>query len=138
MYAQDEAPRPGIDPAFSLTGKDMRYCQRLLSIGLVCGVTGAVAHSAAAADWTKFTDCANQSGSIVEQVEPSLFDGSRLIVDALCQSEAAELANKLVSENPNTVRDHGGFAGAFDTYMSVIRREVTKVLFERRRKRLGI
>jgi hypothetical protein len=115
-----------------------KYYQTLATIGFACGTATQFVHTAAAADWSILTDCARQNAAVVEQVEPSLFDGSRLIVDVLCQNEAVDLGNKLVSENPNAVKDHGGFGGAFGSYLSVMRRDVTKILFNQRRKRLGL
>lgn len=72
---------------------------------------------------------------MVEKVEPSLFDGARLIVEVLCIDEAARLANKIASRPQ--LREQRAFADAFETGLHVIRREVITSIYRIRREKAG-
>lgn len=92
-----------------------------------------------AEDWTQLNRCVDRHSPSVEQVEPSLHDGARLIVDILCVDAAADLGNQMIRnpERNGVIKDHG-FSGAFDAFKGVIRREVTVKLFEARKRRMGL
>ena len=87
-----------------------------LSACLVCvgmpATAGETIH-----DWNEFYACAEEHSRVVEDVEPSLFDGARLIVDVLCIGEAARLANKIASRPQ--LREQRAFADAFETGLHV-------------------
>ncbi len=113
--------------------------KREMAAAFIVVAAGAAASGARAEDWSKFYDCVRQYRQAVEQAEPSLFDGARLIVDVLCVDESTDLANQMFHEptRQDIVKDQG-VGGAFESFRYVMRREVTADLFKVRRDRLGL
>lgn len=92
-----------------------------------------------AEDWSTLRDCASEHMEAVDVAEPSLFDGARLIVDVLCVHEAADLGNQMARSPARRADvDQIGFAAAFESFLSVMRRETTAALFEVRKRRLSL
>ena len=91
---------------------------------------------AQAADWTVFNNCMRGYLAPVDAAEPSILSGATLIVRVLCVEESANLANALVSENPNAVRDHGSYGEAFSSFLTVMERDTALELFQVRRSKL--
>jgi hypothetical protein len=90
-------------------------------------------------DWSSFHACLSRHKTAVEQAEPSLHEGARLVVDVLCVNEASALGNAMLKspERQDDIRQRG-VGGAFTAFLSVMRRETTTVLFETRKIRLGL
>ena len=112
--------------------------KRVLAAVFIVVAAGVTPSGARAEDWSKFYDCVRQYRQAVEQAEPSLFDGARLIVDVLCIDKSTDLGNQMIHEptRQDIVKDQG-FTGAFESFRYVMRREVTADLFKVRRDRLG-
>ena len=110
---------------------------------ILAGLSVAVACSASsvadAEDWSKFNACVRENLGAVEQAEPSVLDGARVIVDVLCSDVAAELGNQMTREPARQdVVKQNGFVGAFVSFQAVMRRKVTAELFKARKRRLGL
>ena len=71
--------------------------RRLTVLVVLCCLSSPAA--ALAEDWSKFHDCLEINGAAVEQAEPSVFNGAKLIVDVICNEEAADLGNQMM-RNP--------------------------------------
>lgn len=100
-------------------------------------LSSTLAFPAAAEErWEKYWECANNVTSNVEQAEPSIWDGARLIVDALCVMVASDLANNLVQSRPYLQKQPPG--EAFESALFVIRRETAINLYNQRVLRMGL
>ena len=107
-----------------------------LASAAILSVMTVTAH---AEDWSKFYDCVAQHRDAVEQAEPSVLDGARLIVDVLCSHASTELGNQMLKEpSRQSLIKQKGVGGAFGDFLHIMRSEVTLTLFEARKARLGL
>lgn len=94
--------------------RPVRFC--LLLVAALSPTYGAQAE-----DWEALMACSRKHLSAVEQAEPSLHDGARLIVDVLCTKEAAELGNQMAKSRPSNVEQNGSYGRAFESFLAVMR-----------------
>ena len=104
---------------------------------LCCLSSPAAAHEE---DWSKFQNCLEINGAAVEQAEPSVSDGAKLIVDVICNEEAADLGNQMMRnpERKDVIQQRGSIGAVFEDFFAVMRREATRYLFNTRKQRLGL
>ncbi|WP_371055014.1 hypothetical protein [Rhodosalinus sp. K401] len=107
--------------------------RRLLPVA----VFAALATSASSQErWEEYWACEANVLANVEQAEPSVWDGAKLIAEALCMFAATDLANDMVNSRDYLQEQPPG--DAFSSALSVIRRETAIKLYRQRELRLGL
>ena len=88
-------------------------------------------------DWSKLYACFGANLSAMDEAEPSMKVGADLLIDAICNAQAADLANQMLLTRKEVV-DQKGAGVAFSDFLFVMKREAAVLLFKARRSRLGI
>jgi hypothetical protein len=104
---------------------------------LSASVVASLASSACAEErWQEYWNCEANVLANVEQVEPSVWDGAKLIVEALCADTAAQLASDMVNSRDYLRKQPIG--DAFLSALTVISKETAIKLYRQRELRLGL